>query len=301
MKTHNDTPRFIAPELNFSLRRESGILDLGAERLRRHRGGEIILSAGEVWPGLLQVLNGQVKIKRQFASGEFLECICGEGDWIGLSEASQFMAEGSATMKSSLEAVGEVLLRLTPASEFAALMAQTPPMVQQLLLQQEQSRALGTQAFESQLRRPLDQLPVRARVAAVIWGLARRHADRDAQGRLRVDLDLTREEIAHLAGTVYESVIRTLTQLKKEGVLEVEGRQLTILKQEALARIGQVVLASPPEERGQHEYEHLQRPSMAAMAEPDSRRGQAPVRANHSESGRTSEAEKVDGAPATAS
>ncbi len=298
MKTHND---FTSSDSNFSLLRETGILDLAAERLRRHRSGEIIFNAGEAWPGLLQVLQGQVKIKRHFASGEYLETICGAGDLIGQAEAMQFLAEGSAVFRSSVEAVGEVLLRLTPGSEFAALVTHTPPLIQQMLRQQDQARAVGTQAFDSQLRRPLNQLPVRARVAAVIWGLVRRHAERDAQGRLKLDLDLTREEIAHLAGTVYESVIRTLTQLKKEGVLEVEGRQFTILKHEALARIGQVVLASAPEERGQHEYEHLQRPSVAAMAEPDSRRGQTPVRADHSESGRTGEAQKVDSAPATAS
>lgn len=298
MKTHNELKSF---ETSPSLNRDSGILNLATERLRRHRSGEIIFNVGETWLGLLQVVQGQVKIKRQFPSGEYLEAVCGPGDLVGQAEAAQFMAHGSAQFQSSVEAVGEVTLRLTPASDLAKLISQAPPLVQQMIRQQHQARAVGTSAFDAYLRRPLNQLPVRARVAAVIWGLARRHGQIDTEGKSRLDLGLTREEIAHLAGTVYESVIRTLTQLKKEGVLEVEGRQLTILKHEALARIGQVVLASSAEERVRYEYEQTQRPSMAAVAESDSRRSQASLRTDHSELGRASEGSKVDGTAATAS
>ena len=96
-------------------------------------------------------------------------------------------------------------------------------------------------------KRPLELLPVRARVAATLWTLARRHgrseAPFSADGRSRVkliDLNLTREEIAHLAGTVYESVIRTLTGLRKEGVIDLQGRVIRILQIDQLARVGQI-------------------------------------------------------------
>jgi hypothetical protein len=70
------------------------------------------------------------------------------------------------------------------------------------------------------------------------------HGVRVADGVL-IDLDLTREEIAHLAGTVYESVIRMLTKFKNDGLIHLEGRKILIKDETLLARTAQIVLDRP--------------------------------------------------------
>lgn len=52
-----------------------------------------------------------------------------------------------------------------------------------------------------------------------------------------VTLRLSREDLASRVGTATESVIRTLSDFKKEGLIEVKGAEMTILKPDALANL----------------------------------------------------------------
>ena len=47
-------------------------------------------------------------------------------------------------------------------------------------------------------------------------------------------LSVPREELAHLAGTSTESVIRTLSEFKKDGLIEVDGKEIIIKKKNEL-------------------------------------------------------------------
>jgi CRP-like cAMP-binding protein len=48
---------------------------------------------------------------------------------------------------------------------------------------------------------------------------------------------LSREDLASRVGTATESVIRTLSDFKKEGLIDVKGAEMTILKPDALANL----------------------------------------------------------------
>jgi CRP-like cAMP-binding protein len=52
-----------------------------------------------------------------------------------------------------------------------------------------------------------------------------------------VSMRLSREDLASRVGTATESVIRTLSDFKKEGLIEVKGAEMTILKPDALANL----------------------------------------------------------------
>ena len=49
---------------------------------------------------------------------------------------------------------------------------------------------------------------------------------------------ISRSDLASVAGMAPESLIRTLSDFKKEGLIEIEGRNIKILDVEALKRIG---------------------------------------------------------------
>ncbi|MGB0916633.1 MAG: Crp/Fnr family transcriptional regulator [Flavobacteriales bacterium] len=48
---------------------------------------------------------------------------------------------------------------------------------------------------------------------------------------------LSRKDIASIASTTYESVIRSLADLQKDGIIKIEGKQLRITNKEALCEI----------------------------------------------------------------
>jgi CRP/FNR family transcriptional regulator len=72
------------------------------------------------------------------------------------------------------------------------------------------------------------------RLARLLLAEARRKGVRSAPG-LRVHLTLTHQQIASRIGTVREVVSRTLTRLQQDGLLIVEGHQLLIPDEQALA------------------------------------------------------------------
>lgn len=75
---------------------------------------------------------------------------------------------------------------------------------------------------------------VESRIRLLLWDLARRYGVvGDVRGTL-LDLGLTRRELASLAGTALETVIRTVARLTEQGLLVHEGRRFFIPDVDAL-------------------------------------------------------------------
>ncbi len=55
-----------------------------------------------------------------------------------------------------------------------------------------------------------------------------------------IQVKLSREEIANIVGTATESVIRLLSDFKKEKLIEVEGRSIKIVNLTELTRVANV-------------------------------------------------------------
>ena len=204
----------------------------------RLRGGEILARAGDALLGVVSVKSGRLKRYRVYQSRQFLAGLVGRGESIALDE----VLNGSPVHRETLEAIGETVITIQPVAEFQAWASRAPAGVLDVLRGSTENFY-----FEEHLKRPIELLPVRARVAATLWFLAKKHGRADGTpsptaASAVIDLDLTREEVAHLAGTVYESVIRTLTSLKKEGVIDINGRVIRILKEDQLARVGQIMV-----------------------------------------------------------
>lgn len=83
----------------------------------------------------------------------------------------------------------------------------------------------------------LAQKTVRERLAEVLLILKETFGENE-EGYLEVKL--TREEIASFVGTATESVIRLLSEFKKDALIELKGRNIKILKPNQLVIIGNV-------------------------------------------------------------
>jgi CRP-like cAMP-binding protein len=77
------------------------------------------------------------------------------------------------------------------------------------------------------------QKNVRERLAELILALKASHGIKIGD-RWRIDLKLTREEMATMIGTANETVIRFMTEFKEAGIIEQEGKVLYVINEEEL-------------------------------------------------------------------
>ena len=78
----------------------------------------------------------------------------------------------------------------------------------------------------------LGRKTARERIASFLAILARRDATlhkRDAGGRMRIELPLTREAMADYLGLTLETVSRQISALKREGIIELDGKRGIVL------------------------------------------------------------------------
>lgn len=75
---------------------------------------------------------------------------------------------------------------------------------------------------------------IEERLAAVLFVLSESYGEPDAGG-FHLNVPLTRQDMAELAGTTVESAIRVCSRWQKEGIIKSEGRIISVLDEEALA------------------------------------------------------------------
>jgi CRP-like cAMP-binding protein len=80
----------------------------------------------------------------------------------------------------------------------------------------------------------LHQKNVRERLAELLLLLKESHGLPQADGRVKIDLKLTREEMATMIGTANETLIRFITEFKEAGLIEQEGKSIFIKNEEEL-------------------------------------------------------------------
>lgn len=74
----------------------------------------------------------------------------------------------------------------------------------------------------------------RARLAGTLLDLVQRYG-KPTRGGTSLDLGLSRAELAALVGLSPETAMRLLSEFKADGVLRLDGRQITVLSREKLA------------------------------------------------------------------
>jgi CRP/FNR family transcriptional regulator len=80
------------------------------------------------------------------------------------------------------------------------------------------------------------QKSIRERLAYLLLQLAQSYGIDGGESQ-RIDLVLSREEIAGMVGTATESVIRLLSEFKKDNLIELEGKRIIIKDKRGLARL----------------------------------------------------------------
>lgn len=135
-----------------------------------------------------------------------------------------------------------------PMEQLSAVAAQLPSLQQQLLRVIGQSVGRDQDHMHMLVRRQADE-----RIALFLHGLQERLRKIGGAGAT-IKLPMSREDIGQFLGLALETVSRGFTRLQERGVIEVEGRRITVLDPAALERIahgGEAVVAPPRRARSQ--------------------------------------------------
>jgi CRP-like cAMP-binding protein len=185
--------------------------------------GEPIYLEGTSATGVYCVRRGSVKVfKTQYDGSEIIFHLASEGDLIGHSSLSITEHMNSAV------AVEETRCCFFEKSFFLSLVKKEPML---LLLafnkvEEELSEAQGKNIG-------LIKLSVRERLACYFVRMAELYGQAGFDG-IKINLRLSREEIAAYVGTAQETAIRFISEFKAKGIIKEERRQFYVMRLEEL-------------------------------------------------------------------
>src|SRR5579864_1075714 len=185
---------------------------------RRFSAGETVFAEGEPCAGLFVVESGHVRIFKSSPGGRE-QVLSIEGPGSSVAELPVF---DGGNYPASVTAIDDANLLFVSKQDFQSLCITHPQVSLKVL------RVVG-----ARLRRlvgiieELSFTTVRHRLAAFLVRLANREGVRTGSS-VAVTLPDNNQEIASQIGTVRELVSRNLSRLQVEGVIELEGRKVTI-------------------------------------------------------------------------
>lgn len=193
---------------------------------KRFNAGEMIFSEGDPCPGLWVIESGQVRIFKSAASGrEQVLALEGPGSSVAelpVFDGGNYPASAAAVMDSTL---------LFVSKEDFRLLCLKQPEVALKVLRVVGRRLRGLVGIIEEL----SFSTVRHRLVSLLLRLARQ-AERTPRGIIEVTLPASQQELASQIGTVRELVSRGLSRLQAGGMIEIEGRKITILDLKALEK-----------------------------------------------------------------
>jgi CRP-like cAMP-binding protein len=191
--------------------------------------GQVIFHEGNRINGIYCINKGKIKIFQIGAEGkEQIIRFAKEGDIIGyralLSEEP--LSASAATLE-------EATLCFIPKSQIFKVLQENPNFNFKML--KLLSHELGEAA---RIITDLAQKPVRERLAESLL-LLKDTFDLDEEKNIQVKL--SREELANIIGTATESVIRLLSEFKKDKLIDVDGRNIKLLNIPGLKRTANIL------------------------------------------------------------
>jgi CRP/FNR family cyclic AMP-dependent transcriptional regulator len=184
---------------------------------RRYAPGEQIFGEGDSCSGLHIVESGEVRIFKTSAGGRE-QVLTVERSGNSIAELPVF---DGGTYPASAAAVVDTVILFISRNDFRALCLEHPEVALKVL------RMVGMR-----LRRlvniieELSFTTVRHRLAALLIRFAREAGHRS--GRAQFTLKTNNQELASQIGTVRELVSRNLSRLQAEGLIQMDGKDVTI-------------------------------------------------------------------------
>lgn len=197
----------------------------GENDIRLLRKKDNVYTEGNFPKSIFFINKGKIKTYRSNEQGkEFITGLYKEGDFFGYLS---LLEEGKYT--DSATALEETEISVIPKEDFFSLIYKNAEvsrrfikMISDNLLEKEEQ--LVKLAYNS----------VRKRVAEALSTLYQRYKK---EGDTQFSMNISREDLANLAGTATETTIRTLSDFKEEGLIDIKGSSITLVNTDKLYKM----------------------------------------------------------------
>lgn len=192
-----------------------------------YRSGQVLFYEGNRPEGVYCVFSGKIKLYKTGTGGRLqIVRLAGQGDLLGYRSLI-----ADETYLATAEVLEEATVCFIDKSTFFELLGRNRNL--SMAMMQKIARELGlaeTQVVD------VVQKSTRERVAGLLLTLKEAYGKNGPQG-VELGIELSREEMAEMIGTTQETVIRILSELRTSGIIEVNGRVITIRQDDALKSI----------------------------------------------------------------
>lgn len=185
--------------------------------VNKYKRKQVIYSEGNHPNRIFYILKGKVKaFKTNEAGKELITELYNTGDFLG----HVALLEGS-TYKDTAVALEEAELAIIPKEDFHELLYKNPEAAAKFI----QLLAKNITEKENQLLK-LAYSSLRKKVADALLTLQKKYEDKT---ETPFTINITRENLAAVAGTATESLIRTLSDFKEEKIIDFQKQKGTII------------------------------------------------------------------------
>lgn len=211
----------------FSLAKgDKALQELAEQYETRDYRAKYLLFLEDSYPKYLYFLNeGTIKTYRTNEMGkELITNLYHKGDFIGYTA----LFEGKPYQETAM-AIDDCKITQVPKQDFFAILSKNRDIAHRFIklmansIEEKEQRLLQL-AYDS----------VQQRLITVLLNCCQQSEDADKD---RISLDISREDLANLVGTSKETLIRTLSDFKKEGLIVTKGRYITIVSQKMFRKI----------------------------------------------------------------
>ncbi len=189
--------------------------------------GEVLASEGDIAGSFGVLVSGKARVFHLGADGKQITF-----EELGVSDAPAAVAAlAGGRFPANIEASTDGTIAWLERSELYDLLAAEPAVAQTLIA----SLASKVVNFTSVVQTLALDVP--SRLARYLFQRALASGEATPEG-LRVDLGMTKGELASALGTVPETLSRAFARLRDDGIIDVQGRTVIVFDVGALARTG---------------------------------------------------------------
>ena len=202
------------------------LMELKEDRnVNKYKKKQIIYSEGNHPSRLFFILKGKVKTFKSNDDGKELTIgLYNQGDFIGYIPLIE-----NETYKETAEALEETELAVIPRTDFEELINSNKEVTQKMIrllaknILDKENQLLGL-AYNS----------LRKRVAEALMTLMKKFKTPDKEV---FSIHISREDLANIAATATESLIRTLSDFRSEKLIEIKNGDIVILNEKKLQQM----------------------------------------------------------------
>lgn len=188
-------------------------------QLLEYEPGQTLFPQGAPLYGYSIICEGTVKLVRRLKEGKkLIVAVLGPGDILGLAATRQ----GRFAMEA--EALEKTRVGFIDKQDFTRLLERYPRLAAALVQKlSDEVTQLQERLFATARR------GARSKLAYLLLQLAETHGQKHPQGII-IDVELTRSELAEMAGVARETASLALSQLTSRGLIAAEGRKVLICR-----------------------------------------------------------------------